>query len=178
MALTQVASGLIASVAGSTLTGTQSIPKSTLPTGSVLQAVLGTAVGLTASNGTYPNVSTRATVNSLSITPISSSSKVYVTYSGWWYPYDGSPSDNNQIGQTGAIYRNSTVITAAGIWEIQVSAASSYTYYGMQSFVALDSPGTTSAITYSLQMYGWGGNSSTVVLRETGGILVAMEIAG
>jgi hypothetical protein len=171
-----ITSALITSVANTAIVGR--IATAQQPTGAVLQAVLGTAVGVTASQATYPNSSTRATVNSLSITPISSSSKVYVTYSGWWYPYDGSPSDNNQVGQTGAIYRNSTVITAAGVWQIQVSAGNTYTYYGMQSFVALDSPGTTSAITYSLQVYGWAGNLSTVTLRETGGILVAMEIAG
>jgi hypothetical protein len=50
MALTQVAGGMLAgsitssqisSVAASTLTGTQTIPKGTLPTGSVLQVVFG-----------------------------------------------------------------------------------------------------------------------------------------
>ncbi len=170
-----ITSALIASVANTAIVGR--IATAQQPTGAILQAVLGTAVGVTAATTTYPNSSTRATVNSLSITPISSSSKIFLTYSGWWYPYD-SPTNNNQVGQYGAIYRNSTVITAAGAWQIQTSNADTYTFYGMQSFVALDSPGTTSAITYSLQIYGWAGNASSVTLRETGGILIAMEVAG
>jgi len=163
--------------ANATLVTSGTLPITRLPAGSVLQVVLGTAVGVTAATTAYPNSSTRATANSLSITPISASSKIFLTYSGWWYPYD-SPTNNNQVGQIGAIYRNSTIITAAGGWQIQTSNADTYTFYGMQSFVALDSPSTTSAITYSLQIYAWAGNASTVTLRETGGILIAMEVAG
>jgi hypothetical protein len=170
-----ITTALIASVANTAIVGR--IATAQQPTGAVLQAVQGTAVGVTASQATYPNISTRATVNSLSITPISASSKIFLTYSGWWYPYDGSPSDNNQVGMSGGIYRNSTLITATGIWQLQVSAGNTYTYYGMQSFVALDTPGTTSAITYSLQVFGWAGNAASVNIRETGGILIAMEVA-
>ena len=64
MALTQVASGLIASVAGSTITGSQSIPKSTLPTGSVLQVVqTTTSTGVsTSSTSTWSNTTLKEAI--------------------------------------------------------------------------------------------------------------------
>jgi len=75
MALTQVASGLIASVAASTLTGSQSIPKSTLPTGSVLQVQnsYGATIVTVANSG-----SGRVYVDLLTIsyTPVSASNKI------------------------------------------------------------------------------------------------------
>ena len=63
----------ILSMAGSKLTGTQVIPKATLPTGSVLQVVQATKTDTaTTSSGTY------ASLLSANITPTSSSSKILV----------------------------------------------------------------------------------------------------
>jgi hypothetical protein len=74
MALTQVASGLIASVAASTLTGTQTIPRGTLPTGSVLQVVQATTTSQTSTS-----VNTFTDTNlSASITPSSTSNNILI----------------------------------------------------------------------------------------------------
>lgn len=162
MALTQVQGGMIAG----------------LPAGSVLQVVQGNGPGVTAASTAYPNSSTRATACSVSITPRSSSSKIYVSYSGWWYPYDSSPAGANQVAQVGSIYRGSTAITAAGAWQLQMASQTVYTYYSTQSVCVLDSPATTSAITYSMDIYAWAGSSSSITLREAGGSIIAMEIAG
>ena len=78
----------------------------------------------------------------------------------------------------GSIQRGSTLISVGAYWQLQVSAASTYTYYGMQGISILDSPSTTSATTYTVGLYGWAGNSASVNLRETGGYLIAMEVAG
>lgn len=169
MALTQVQGGMI-------LPSGQSIPKAALPAGTILQVVSGNGPGVTASTNTYTSTSRIATA-SVSITPTSASSKVYVTYSAWWYPYDSSASTSNQVGMSGGIYRNGSAIQGPNHWQLQVNGAATYTYYGMPAFCVLDAPSTTSAITYSMEIYGWSGNPSTVVLRETGGNIIAMEVA-
>ena len=74
MALTQVASGLIASVAGSTITGTQTIPKSTLPTGCVLQVVQAT----TSTQISATNQDVNTFNFECAITPLFSTSKMLV----------------------------------------------------------------------------------------------------
>jgi len=201
MPIQKITSGVIESVANTQVTGTitasqiatvnantitsgtiplAQVPRLTgvkMPTGTILQVVQGSGSGITASTTTYPNSSTRGTACSVSITPTSASSKIYVTYSGWWYPYDSSPAGANQVGQVGAIYRGSTLITVAGSWQLQLATQTVYTYYGMQSFCVLDSPSTTSPTTYSLDIYAWAGNSSSIVLREAGGAIIAMEVA-
>jgi len=154
-------------ITGLTTTGISSVQK--LPAGTILQVVQGTGAGLTAATTAYTSTS-RATTCSVSITPTSASSKIYVSYSAWWYPYDSSPTTSNQIGMSGGIYRGASAINGPFHWQLQANGAQSYTYYGMQSFVVLDTPSTTSATTYSMQIFGWSGNPSTVVLRETGGI--------
>ena len=69
MALTTVPSGMISSVAGSTLTGT--IPNSAIPSGSVVQVAYDQIV----INGTR---ATQTYVSSTTITPVASYSKVYI----------------------------------------------------------------------------------------------------
>jgi hypothetical protein len=147
MALTQVASGLIASVAASTLTGTQTIPRGTLPTGSVLQV-----------QQTFFTTQGSSTVTSftdlmtLSFTPTSSSSKVLLMAQVMITAYQGTiqlrwARSGTAIG----------IATASGS-RVQTSVAGYYqssdTNHSMSPFgmIYLDSPATTSAITYSVQM--------------------------
>jgi hypothetical protein len=142
MALTQVASGLIASVAASTLTGTQTIPKATLPTGSVLQVVQGTYSTQTSSTS-----STWVTTNlTASITPSSSSSKVFVSVSA---PV-GNFSPANVAYLT--IYRNSTSLAAGGM-QIIYTQSGGYTVWPVAMQI-LDSPATTSSTSYTAYMNG------------------------
>jgi len=167
MALTQVASGLIASVSASTLTGTQTIPKATLPTGSVLQVVQGTLTGQT----TYSSP-TSFTQTSLTgtITPTSSSSKILVIMS---YAFYASTTGNNYQA---TIYKNNTtnispnsgnafpVAYVDGSTRVKVPFTINY----------LDSPATTSSTSYTCWVRASGGNidfgdgvgAGTVTLME------------
>jgi len=143
MALTQVASGLIASVSGASLTGTQTIPKATLPTGSVLQVVFAyTNSGFTnTTSSTYI-----ATTLSGSITPTSASSKILVSFSGGVYQTSGN--GYYAIFRNGSNFANNQIHNAiANAWSTQGG-----------SF--LDSPATTSAITYQIYMKAVGGGTT------------------
>jgi len=171
-----ITSALITSVANTAIVGR--IATAQQPTGAVLQVQSAASVGLSASTGTYPSFAGRFNVCTLTITPSSASNKIFLIYSGLWYQYDSSPSDNNQIGMIGSIQRGSSQISVGGYWQLQASAASSYTFYSMQGISMLDSPSTTSATTYTVGLYGWAGNAASVNLRETGGTFVAMEVAG
>ena len=149
MALTQVASGLIASVAASTLTGTQTIPRGTLPTGSVLQVAQATLLGTQAVSG--GSAWADVTSLSVSITPTSSSNKILVSF------VVNCDGENNLYFR---ILRDSTAIgvgNADGSRQ-QVSAANGFvpsnsngTIMMMNQF--LDSPATTSSTTYKIQAY-------------------------
>jgi hypothetical protein len=171
-----ITSALITSVANTAIVGR--IATAQQPIGAILQVQQVASVGLSASHGTYPNFAGRFNVCTLTITPSSASNKIFLIYSGLWYPYDTSPSDNNQVGMIGSIQRGSGQISGTIYWQFQASSASTYTYYGQQTISVLDSPSTTSATTYTVGLYGWAGNNSTVNLRETGGYLIAMEVAG
>ena len=139
MALTQVASGLIASVAASTLTGTQTIPRGTLPTGSVLQVVSANTTTNTATTST----SFVATALAATITPISTSSKVFVIVAGG----AARASSGNQIYTT--IYRGATNLGSATRGLSQMGGGGVSTDYTPVLSV-FDSPATTSATTYTV----------------------------
>ena len=144
MALTQVASGLIASVSGASLTGTQNIPKATLPTGSVLQVVNGfinTGVTTTV-NSTYIDTGITAT-----ITPTSASSKIMVLVNicGMWR------SSNNSWNRIGLkLLRGSTVLGIEAFAQLYTGTALEFRSAGAM-YSKLDSPATTSATTYKVQ---------------------------
>ena len=155
MALTQVASGLIASVAASTLTGTQTIPKSTLPTGSVLQVAQATLAGTQAVSGS--SAWTDITSLSVTITPTASTSKFLISFAV------------NMQGENNSFLRFTRNGTAVGVGNADgskslVSAANGYygTANGYQTVQLnaqyLDSPATASAITYKVQ--GYANNSA------------------
>ena len=172
MALTQVASGLIASVSGASLTGTQNIPKATLPTGCILQVVQGTY-------GTATQIqSTTFTDTGLtaSITPTSATSKILVIVSqpGFCIYVSGGNAiipnlcrNGSEILRLGQSQSNTTTFAPFSI---------NVTY--------LDSPATTSSTTYKTQAKWSSGASSsnTIFLNWTSDIngnstMVLMEIA-
>jgi len=149
MALTQVAAGLLAgsitssqitSVAASTLTGTQTLPKGTLPTGSVLQVVNATRSGASVSTTSTSDVSWGATA---SITPTSSSSKIYVIASGGWYLGAGTATEY-AIG----IQRNGATIPTAGNDGLTCVYGTGPLVAGSYVITILDTPATTSSTTY------------------------------
>jgi len=142
------------------LTGTQTIPKATLPTGSVLQVVQ------TAKTDTFSTSSAYTSVTGLSasITPTSATSKILLTVSF------GGLSANNSSFKMG-VYRGATPIyvgDAAGS-RPQASAqgqlsASFAALFGAFSY--LDSPATTSSTTYQVYL-GSNGGGVTVYLNRT-----------
>ena len=153
MALTQVASGLIASVSGASLTGTQTIPRGTLPTGSVLQVVQAytNSGATTTTSATYV-----ATTLSGSITPSSASNKIYIIFSGGVYQ---ATNGNGYYG----IFRNGSNIANNQIHNAIINQ------WSTQGGSFLDSPATTSATTYAIYMRSatgsttyWGGDSPLV----------------
>ena len=170
MALTQVASGLIASVAASTLTGTQTIPKSTLPTGSVLQVV-------SFSNGTQlasSSTSWVATALTASITPTASTSKILIMALGG--TLDNNPGTNCQCYLS--IFRNS----ATNLGQTNTGIVQAYTSGSTRLQVPcglgyLDSPATTSATTYTVYLRTNGGNTMYYNVDATISTIVLQEIA-
>jgi len=171
MALTQVQGGMI-------LASGQSIPKAALPTGSVLQVVS------TLKNDTFSTTSTSfvdITGFSLSITPTSASSKILILVSAWL----GVASSS----RTGVrLMRDSTAIGVGTGGTYNVSgynadwASGAGDALNCTSVSFLDSPATTSAITYKVQQFtttgtayfNRRGNDTTFV---TGSTITALEIA-
>jgi hypothetical protein len=168
MALTQVASGLIASVSGASLTGTQTIPKSTLPTGCVLQVVQGTLSSSVSTTTLYTFVTTGLAA---SITPSSSTSKILTTVSGFGY------TSASAVQGVFTLYRNSTNLLTYGSTLVYTFGANSQA--GI-TFSYLDSPATTSSTTYTLYFSlansagtvtfnspsAWGQPTATIISQE------------
>jgi hypothetical protein len=149
----------------------QSIPKSALPTGSVLQVVTGTtSTSVVNSTNTYADVGLSAT-----ITPTSSSSKILVL------------TDIQGASKTSAftasrinfkLLRGATQLDESGAnlytagTNINLRISYSHSYY--------DSPATTSATTYKWQ-FGNADNTASVQVQtdSNSGIsqIILMEIA-
>ena len=165
MALTQVPSGLISSVAGSTITGSQSIPKSTLPTGSVLQIV--NAIATTQYSTTS---STLTGTVSLSITPLFASSKILVN---WMIA--GGVNGGANVGAHWALYKNGSSIADYPYVLYNSSAAAGQLLNPVQ-IIYYDSPATTSAVTYQLYI-GAGGTTTVTVNNYYSSILILQEIS-
>ena len=149
MALTQVASGLIASVSGASLTGTQNIPKATLPTGSVLQMTFGN------NTGTFNTSSASLVTTGFSgtITPQFSTSKIMVQVNGLF-----SSAYNNNFGW-GAMYRNGSFIGNNFFLGVDLSQNFGARTGSQFFYQYLDSPATTSALTYTLYASALDGNN-------------------
>ena len=117
---------------------------------------------------------------SLSITPSSASNKVLVSFVG--VSYAGAGTNHNPYGRF-AILRDSTIITACQQGFYMVLNANK-TLNGNTKLQILDTPNTTSAITYKIQARS--ANTSVTqnlsVLADTTGfnapgtILIAMEV--
>jgi len=156
------------SIVASQLTGTQTIPKATLPTGSVLQVVNATY------NTSFTTTSTsfQATGLTASITPTSSTSKILILVSQELYQ---STAANSGIM---TIYRGSTSGTNLG--NSTFGFASNYTLATSiacgASVIYLDSPATTSSTTYITAIRTEGGSVITCANAQVATITL-MEIA-
>ena len=155
------------------LTGTQTLPKGTLPTGSVLQVV--NALTNTAFSTTSTSL-VDVTGLTVSITPTSSSSKILVIVN----LFLGESNSTISIWQ---LVRNSTNIavgsggtfnsTGAYVPDSGANASGSLASLGINY---LDSPATTSATTYKIQMLS--NNGSAVYVNRRGNDTYAVGTSG
>ncbi len=142
----------------------QSIPKAALPTGSVLQVV-------SSNYGTYPTSTTSSsfvtTGHTLSITPTSATSKIYLVL------HFQTIASNSGQGGGYTIYRNGSNLNNAGFAEQNTGSA-----WVTMAITYLDSPATTSAITYAVY-YKLNGSGTLYYCGNTNElcVLTAMEIA-
>ena len=156
-----------ATFAGTLTTAAQGIAKASLPTGSVLQVVQANQ------NGEISTTSTsfiNAGGLSVSITPISSSSKIFLLYTG-------SAGNDGAQGSYLTFAKNGTNLAGGnGGLRIYFSGSSGY-HFGGFSMSLLNSPATTSALTYTVQ---FRTDSGTVYISGANATdtLTAWEIAG
>jgi|14_taG_2_1085336.scaffolds.fasta_scaffold44840_1 hypothetical protein len=144
------------------------LTNASMPTGSVLQVV-------TESNSTEQSISTTSWTDtnlSLSITPLATTSKIHIQYI---FPSVYLTAAN--CGCSMRILRDTTsLFTPSAGYAIYNSDGIGYWQYGD---IELDSPSTTSSVTYKIQVRNY--NSNTVKLSPSSyykNRIILMEIAG
>ena len=174
IASSAVTDAKIAGMAATKLTGT--VSNARFPAGTVLQTVFGVN---STSQQLANDLSTFATTTTASITPISTSSKIHIIAHG---------SADVQSGHYRAIFFR--ILRSVGGSDTVVRNAQ-YLMYGdnlqthniaSQPIQALDSPNTTSAITYSIQGRHQSGSSQSGTYngwlsRYSNSTVTLMEIA-
>ena len=170
-ALGTPASGVMTNVTAipaAQITGSQAIPKSTLPTGSVLQVVNATY----ASETSTTSASYADTGLTVSITPTSSSSKILVLISQRFF---ANVANGNDGGGNVKVLRGATTLITATRVGLSDSTGAMDNYFTTSY---LDSPATTSSITYKTQfaIFGTLGAFITQLSSSPSGITL-MEIS-
>jgi hypothetical protein len=146
-----------AAIAGSKISG---------GTGKVLQVITAIDSGSWSSSST----SFADTNLSVTITPSSTSNKILVL---------GAVSYSNSLASSNnglRLVRGSTDLTGHQIYSLTIDGAGSY-QRAVWSWHHLDSPSTTSAITYKVQA-GHNTNGSSISLHAAKDSITVMEIAG
>ena len=133
----------------------QSIPKAALPTGSVLQVI--NAVYSTSASKSGNTLSD--TGLTASITPTSSSSKVLVLVT-----HNGCRKETSNTTLSVKLLRNSSVINSIE-GNGGRTADNSTLHFGGISFCVLDTPATTSSVTYKTQFLSTN-NTDTVYIND------------
>jgi hypothetical protein len=153
---------------GTLLTSGSAIQKSQLPTGSVLQVVQ----AVLTSSVTFTSATVVATGLSASITPLSASSKILILLTGGRFDYaGGGPSRGNIY-----LYKNASSLVYFGS-----IAVGNPTWSLPYSESYLDSPATTSAITYAIYGANDASAATNFLFNNTlngRATLTLMEIAG
>jgi hypothetical protein len=116
---------------------------------------------------------TVVSVGSVSITPSSASSKIFITTRGTVTSYDYNAGDSNLYLRY-YIFRNSTEVLEQIIHTADASTNSFMANTTNASTSLLDSPSTTSAISYSIRVKVNSETSNTG--NFTNGGIIAMEI--
>jgi hypothetical protein len=157
----------VTSLPAAQLTGSRTIPKGTMPAGSVLQVVsVANKVGTSTTGNTYI-----ASTLAASITPTSSSSKILVF--GHFYVRTSASA----VSAVSTLYRNSTDLTSGTLGLSYVYAASSNLEI-TAPFSYLDSPATTSSTTYTIY-FKRSDAAGTAALgnAQSDSVITLMEIA-
>ena len=150
-----------------------------------------TNYGTQFTNSTSPalsNSSFQPTGLTCAITPKSTSSKILIWYDqSWFYQVNNAPSVTAQ-GCGLRLYRNSTEITSRSSyndWYQDIGTSANQRIHGRTQSQFLDSPNTTSAITYSLKIQYHTANYSDLRVQYTDGAqtesrsyMSLMEISG
>ena len=163
------ASGQVLATQGASLAPTWITPGG----GKVLQVVQNTSISSFSTNSTsYVSVGL-----SVSITPSSASSRILLFHqSGGTYNGVGG---NQEVYLT--FFRNSTNVVTSPLLDRLTNYVDSSTFFYNPSMVYLDSPATTSAITYSVRMLTRSGQTSYWNFSGNTGqgstaIIIAVEI--
>jgi len=152
--------------------GLSALTSSDMPTGSVIQVVSATYSTLVSSTSTS-YIDTGLTAN---ITPSSTSNKILVIVS---QTFGIKRNDPYHVGLL-AITRNTTVINEVH-WDNEYTASLNYKLASPSSITTLDSPSSTSSVTYKTQIRCYHGSNSEVVYANNRGAeatITLMEIAG
>ncbi len=159
-----------ANVVASAITGT--IAGARLPAGSVLQVVQTTT---TQSDGIAISSSAGSTtVLSLSITPSSTSSKILICMSGH-FEIGASETSAGSLSCGEKILRNSTEVYGTGEKWFFAGTTQQFEAYHVQY---LDSPATTSSITYNYQLTPTTNRGRIRFCRNGTAMMQLLEIAG
>ena len=160
-----VSDSYIVDVSASKLTGSRTIPKGTMPTGSVLQVVEGVT-----SSETFTTSTSYVTTNlTATITPTNATSKVLITVSSTIYAANASNAMH------GILYRNGSEI-GSGPYVLFFGEGCVGWCKSANSY--LDSPASTSALTYTLYIKTSNGSYSAAANRNsTRNSIVLQEIA-
>ena len=151
------------------ITGT--IPTTVAPgQGKILQVV--TATDSSGRSTTSTSFVTASNTMSVSITPSSASSKVFITVSGNIYQQTGG----KYIYAT--IFRGSTDLGASSDRGLTNIYANPNDSGGSLAMSILDSPSTTSATTYQVYFRTTSGGTSVLNESNTKGTITAFEIEG
>jgi hypothetical protein len=140
-----------------------------LPTGSVVQVVRGEdEVALTMATATYTDSGLTAT-----ITPKSTNSKILAMWNMQAHIFGGGQGFGTKLvrGSTGVWTSNNQYGVHTG-----GSGGGDWRLFGTYSYI--DSPNTTSATTYKIQVSSYSGNSMEFNDDTTQTQLILMEIAG
>ena len=129
-----------------------------------------------------------ATGLTCTITPKSTSNKILVWYDQSWFYQTASPSDGTAQGVGVRLYRGSTEITSRSSyndWYQDIGTQPNQRIHGRTASQFLDSPNTTSAVTYSLKIKFHTDDHSDLRVQYTDGsstesrsYMTLMEVAG
>lgn len=179
-ALGTPASGVMTNVTAipaAQITGSQAIPKSTMPAGSVLQVVQGTSnteTGITSGTATDTGLS-------VSITPLFSTSKILVFVTQEYLSI--APNGTTYFNAINIVRGSTTVYSgnrSIGLGVVNSVGTTQTVVVGTFAMSYLDSPATTSATTYKTQSYcGTTGSGYAIYLQNNSSpsYITVMEIA-